>query len=96
MSDPLGSVEIVCKYPLKSLSQGSEQAQFLSCPECDSVVAAVYLFEAGLKGAVNARLIQTGEQLQQATVVSPRLLSAHEKVKRWNDIWFPVLVTNMD
>ena len=94
LSDPSGSVEIVCKYPLKPISQGSEQAQFLSCPNCDCVVTVVYLFEDGLKGAVNARLIIAGDQLQEAEVVSPRLLSATEKIKRWNDIWFPVLVVN--
>ena len=78
----------------KPISQGSEQAQFLSCPNCDCVVTVVYLFEDGLKGAVNARLIIAGDQLQEAEVVSPRLLSATEKIKRWNDIWFPVLVVN--
>jgi len=92
LSDPKGSLELHSKLPLKTVVQGSGQAKFLSCVSCDSVVAVIYCFEAGLKGAVNANLINGREQLQKVIVVSPKLLSPTEKIERWNSVWLQVTV----
>jgi len=94
LSDPKGALELHSKLPLKTLVQGSEQAQFLLCASCNSVVAVVHSFQSGLKGAVNASLIKNGKQLQEVEIVSPKLLSPTEKIERWNRVWLQVIVND--
>ena len=92
LSDPRGLLEIGCDLPLKPLMQGSEQAQFLSCTHCGSVVAAVCTFKSGLKGAANAGFLNDGNQLQNSISVSPRLLNPIQKIERWEKLWSPVKI----
>ena len=92
LSEPKGKLKLNCKIPLKKIVQGSEQAQFLSCINCNTVVAVVYSFPSGLKGAVNAMLIDDRDLMQGVSVVSPKLLNPTEKINRWNDVWFEVTV----
>lgn len=90
LSDPEGILELHSAVPLIKTTQGSGQAEFLSCNKCGVIVTVVYPFQTGLKGNVNARLIEEHEQLQQPVTVSPKLLEPAEKVKRWDEFWFPV------
>jgi len=92
LSDPAGSAEIISKVDLWKTTQGSEQAQFLSCVNCNDIVAVVYLFPVGLKGAVNASLISSEEAPQSAIAVSPKLLKPAEKLERWDTAWLLVTV----
>ena len=92
LSDPEGELEIHNESPLHTSTQGSEQAQFLSCTCCQSVVAVVHSFQSGLKGAVNATLINDRKHLKKAVAVSPKRLSPAEKTERWNKVWLPVIM----
>ncbi len=90
LSASQATAEVCSLLPLKKLKQGSRQAQFLSCVNCDSVVAVVFLFESGHRGAVNAALLNEKRLLQQAVTASPKLLDPIEKVERWQQFWMPV------
>jgi hypothetical protein len=92
LSDPGGSLEIRSDLPLKPLTQGSEQAKFLSCTACGSVFAVIGTFNSGLKGAVNAGFLNDRNQLQKSVSVSPRLLSPAQKIERWEKLWSRVKV----
>lgn len=92
LSDPNGVLELRSKLPLKTLVQGSEQARFLLCGSCNSVVAVIHSFRSGLKGAVNATLIKDRKQLQKVVIISPKLLSPTEKIERWSRVWLKVII----
>ena len=90
LSDPEGSLELISSAPFRRTTQGSGQAQFLSCTNCEVIVSVIYPSETGLKGTVNAALINKREQLHAPVAVSPKLLEPAEKIKRWDKLWFPV------
>ena len=92
LSEPEGKSEIHTHQLLNRLKQGSNQAQFLGCANCDSIVAVGYLFNSGFKGAVNATLLNDKDRLQQAVVASPKLLKSDEKVERWQNLWMPISI----
>lgn len=92
LSDPKGSLHIRSQVPLLMQKQGSEKALFVTCTKCHDVIAATINTGNGLVGAVNASLIQDAEQCQADTVVSPKKLSAEEKVARWLTVWQPVSI----
>ncbi|MEO0973852.1 MAG: aldehyde-activating protein, partial [Pseudomonadota bacterium] len=52
------SIEVRSDAGLRRDRQGSEQAQFLSCSACDSLMAVVCETDEGLIGAVNARWLR--------------------------------------
>ena len=91
LSDPHGSLRIsvrdtreVAKY-----AQGSGLAALLLCRQCGVVVGAT-LGEPGVRlyGAVNAKVIDGGTPFAAPETVSPHQLSAEEKVRRWQQLWF--------
>jgi hypothetical protein len=43
-------------------------------------------------GALNSTLLSDFALLQKSTTVSPKKLSAQEKVKRWQSLWLNVYV----
>ena len=90
LSDPAGKAEIHAFQPLRKLKQGSNQAEFLCCANCDSVVAVGYWFQVGLRGAINATLLNDKKHLQVAVPASPKLLEPDEKVKRWEKLWMTI------
>ncbi len=90
LSHPDGAVVINCAEPLVVNRQGSEQAMFVACGDCGTVIAAMVKTDDGLIGAVNAGLLDEAEQLQAAIVVSPKLLDAEDKLARWKSVWLAV------
>lgn len=90
LSDPDGSLMISLSAPLDSLKQGSEQARFIACQACSTVLAATVVADNRLIGAVNCRLLDAHANCQLAEPASPKLLSAEEKFSRWQKIWLPV------
>jgi len=92
VSDPTGSLEITSDENLKVDQHGSEQAKFLSCKHCNEMIAVTYEFDDLVKGAANANLLSEVDTMKQAEVVSPKLLSATEKVTRWRKLWLDVTV----
>jgi hypothetical protein len=74
--------------------QGDQQAEFVLCRSCGVLIGAVYQSNDRLYAAVNANIFghETGWAERQAA--SPKQLSASEKIRRWQGLWFPeVIVT---
>ena len=90
ISGPEGRLKVSSIVPLNVLKQGSKQASFLQCSQCNQVVAVVYDFGQCLQGAVSASLFKEGFPLSEDQTVSPKLLSAEEKRARWERLWFSV------
>ncbi|CAA0107413.1 GFA family protein [Zhongshania aliphaticivorans] len=96
LSDPNGRLDITSSVTLRASKQGSEQASFLSCPHCQALIAVVYAFPTGLKGAINTALLANPKLLQVAVDVSPKNLSRNDKRIRWNETWFTVSINGLN
>ncbi|MGB0496416.1 MAG: aldehyde-activating protein [Kangiellaceae bacterium] len=94
LSDTEGELDIRTSASLEMQHQGSNQADFITCNNCQTVIAATYQIENKLIGALNSRLLSDFKQLQQATVVSPKKLRATDKVTRWEMLWMNLNVNN--
>ncbi len=92
LSDPKGQLRIQSPQPLLRLQQGSAQAEFLTCRQCDTVVAVCYREDQINVGAINASLLQPQSQFAEAVTVQPRLLAADTKTERWKQLWMPLVV----
>lgn len=87
LSDPDGMLEIESPQPFKLQQQGSNQAVFVTCHGCDTVIAVTFKRANKLKGALNSHLLSDAALLQAAISVSPKQLSASDKVSRWQSLW---------
>ena len=96
LSHPGGVLDIECSEPFEVIQQGSNQAMFLSCAGCGTVVAAAHQLDGSLKGAINAGLLDEFERLQEPIIVSPRLLDPEEKLARWESIWSSMRVNGQN
>lgn len=92
LSDPHSQITFIAKTPLKQEKQGSEQATFLLCAKCQTVVGVGYLNEGVSVGSLNARLLDEFDNLQSSVVVSPKTLDKTQKVRRWRELWSQLLV----
>lgn len=92
ISDSDGTLRIEAKVELGFLKQGSGQASFVQCSQCEQVVAVTYKTEKELKGAVSAALFAGQYRLGQYQSASPKLLSAQEKRERWATLWMSVVI----
>jgi len=98
VSDPQGSLHVhVGELPtLTRYRQGNGLAEMLLCGNCGVLVAAVYRDERALYGVVNAKILERWQDFGEAQVVTPRMLSAEQKVSRWQGIWFSnVTIANL-
>lgn len=93
VSDPAGNLVINSEVALSVSKQGSNQASFLACSQCDDVVAVTVESKVGRIGAMNATLLMEYDLMSAAQATSPQSLSAEEKVVRWERLWQPVEVT---
>ena len=92
LSDAKGQLQIHSPKPLQRLRQGSEQAEFLACSQCQTIVAVCYREAEICVGAVNAALLKPGSLFAEAVTVQPRLLAADSKTERWKQLWTPLVV----
>ena len=90
VSDPQGSLVIRIKDQHLSgrYRQGSGQAEFLFCRNCGVLVSVIYRNDGRLFAAVNAKAVSGGKVFGAEQTVSPKMLSADDKAKRWQDVWF--------
>lgn len=93
LSHPKGKLAITSHKTLLRSQQGSEQADFLTCPTCHDVIAASITFQNQMLAAVNATLLLEKQRLAATAVVSPKTLSPDEKIQRWQQVWMPSTVT---
>lgn len=101
LSDSDGKLVIETNNPLATQQQGSMQAKFLTCSNCDTVIAASIRSNNKLIGALNSSLLlgiesSSMEPLQKSVIVSPKLLSASDKVSRWQECWLEINLVNLD
>lgn len=91
LSDPKGSLIIRIKDENKvgKYRQGNAIAEFLICSNCGVLAAVTYENEGRLYGAANAKATQGGKGFGPEQPVSPKTLSADQKMSRWQDVWFP-------
>jgi len=65
-------------------------AEFVLCGNCGVLVAAALHGDSGsLHATANARAVDGWTQFGARQPVSPKTLSAGERVKRWQSLWFP-------
>lgn len=94
LSDQLGVLDIFPNNQLRTMRQGSEQAEFKQCLNCGQVIAATSRIENEMRGAVNAQLLVMKYSLSDPITVSPKLLSADEKRRRWSEMWLKVILND--
>ena len=58
------------------------------CRNCGVLICPLLREGERLYASVNVRVIEAGATFGAEQVVSPKKLSASDKVKRWQDIWF--------
>ena len=92
LSHPNGELEIESIEPLEVQKQGSNQAGFITCGRCKTIIAVTLQLENKLVGALNSTLLSDYSLLQKSTAVSPKQLSAKEKVERWQTLWLNIQV----
>jgi hypothetical protein len=92
LSDPQGQITFLSKSPLRYEKQGSEQATFLQCSNCKTIVGVCYLSKNVCVGSVNARLLEQYLSLHGSVAVSPKKLSNAEKIGRWTELWSQVRI----
>jgi hypothetical protein len=87
LSHPDGKLRIQTVRPLDIAKQGSNQASFLTCSYCKTVIAASIQLSNNVIGALNAKLLSNFYLLQKPVVVSLKNLEAKEKISRWQSNW---------
>ena len=90
LSDANGKLCINAETKLRRAFQGSNQAEFLICTECNTLVAVTVVSNSLLKGAVNSCLLDSKEALLNSQNVSPKTFSAADKLNRWERLWLLV------
>lgn len=94
LSEPGGQLNIQSDSALIKQKQGSEQAVFLTCGQCQDVLAATVEVDNKRLGAANVSLLHQASRLMPATVVSPKKLSPEDKLSRWLSIWLTVVIND--
>jgi hypothetical protein len=91
VSDPAGQLSVMMKSSdaLHRYQQGSNTAEFLLCDRCGVLVAVVFVHNARIYGAVNARSLEGPTGFGSAVPASPQLLASGEKIARWSQLWVP-------
>lgn len=91
ISDPQGTLLVRIRNQEDSgiYRQGSGAAECLLCRNCGVLVGALYRMENALYATVNVNVIEPGTTWGAEQPVSPRKLSETDKIKRWQQLWFP-------
>ena len=91
LSDANGTLSFTPKDKLVQLKQGSGQATFWQCRNCEDVVAVSNTQNGDTRGAAVKGLFEGLYSLQESVTVSPKTLSAAEKLERWPLVWAKVV-----
>lgn len=97
VSDPAGRLHIEVRDPaaLGRYRQGNGLAEFLFCKNCGVLVAVAYAESGRTWATINHLTLEAMRDFAAATPVSPRTLSAGDKVARWKATWFPQMTFSM-
>ncbi|MBV8465994.1 MAG: hypothetical protein JO218_08620 [Burkholderiales bacterium] len=90
LADPGGALRIAVKDEgqLRRYRQGADIADCLVCGNCGVLVAITYEDSGTLYGVVNVRALEGDVAMGEGQPVSPKTLSADDKVTRWKKLWF--------
>lgn len=90
VSDPAGCLRLKTRSldSLRIERQGSQQAEFLSCQACGTLLAVRWQDGDRAYGAVNARTLEDYAAFGVEQAASPKLLDADRKAERWKAVWF--------
>jgi hypothetical protein len=96
ISDSLGSlqIEIGAAGDRGSYRQGSEAADCLFCRRCGVLVGVICEIDGRSYGAVNVRSLSSAATFGPELTVSPKQLSATDKLQRWQGVWFPDVIVH--
>lgn len=89
ISDTKGRV-VISTQGYQLIKQGSEQADFIACATCETILAVSVKVGSSLIGALNATLLCDVETFASPVSASPKQLSPDEKKRRWQQIWGPL------
>ena len=89
LSDPEGKLVLRVRDPhnLSRYRQGSGTAECLICKSCGVLIGVACEIDGELYATVNVRAIRDGD-FGAEMVVSPKSLTAEEKIRRWRKVWF--------
>ncbi|MBT1451556.1 hypothetical protein KJ365_11755 [Glaciecola sp. XM2] len=96
LSDKRGELSITSTISLGHAKQGSGQAEFLRCVNCEQVVAVVANVEGHLLGAINSECLHDSEKLQRPKLINGPELNAKQKRERWKGLWSPTTLSEPD
>lgn len=68
--------------------QGSQQAEFLSCQACGTLLVVRWQDGDRAYGAVNALALEDYVAFGIGQAASPKRLDATQKAERWKALWF--------
>ncbi len=90
VSDPSGSLALHIRdeHEINWFRQGSNTAEMLLCRTCGVLVGAVYRDSDRLFGTLNVKAMDSRASFGPEEPVSPKSLSADQKVQRWRELWF--------
>lgn len=90
LSDPAGRLIFRLGDPDKvsRYRQGSQTAVFLVCRVCGVLAGVYYESDGRLYAAVNSKILAERDAFGGETAVSPKSLTALEKTRRWQTVWF--------
>ena len=91
LSDVNGTINFSPKETMNQLKQGSGQATFWECDNCNDVVAVTNEKNGHVRGAVSKQLFAQHFKLKSSVTASPKKLSALEKSDRWPTVWSKVV-----
>ena len=96
ISDPEGEIDITIRNSgeVTWYRQGANLVRLLICRNCGVMVAVTYTDNANLYAGLNSKTLVNRDSLAPSQVASPRTLSSPEKIKRWKEIWFPLVTIN--
>ncbi|AQA19583.1 hypothetical protein BST95_16415 [Halioglobus japonicus] len=92
LSDPAGQLTVTFAAEPPQVRQGSDQAVFLLCPNCERLICGVIADGDGYIGAINCQASAMFDVTLPSTPASPQQLSATETLTRWRQVWFPVML----
>ena len=88
VSDPDGALRIRARPGALGLyRQGSAKAQCVYCTHCGVLIGVMYEAVGHRYATVNVRVLDGEPGFADSVGVSPKTLSAAEKVSRWKQLW---------
>jgi len=81
-------IQLTCNLEdLIKEKNGDGLARFYRCPGCNTLIIVACKITGIMRGAVNAEMLECAGSLGETVNISPKTLSASEKLARWGNLW---------